>query len=68
MTNHFNFYEKYTNGPTKCGTLNTTDRHNPDNEVWWLEPFVNRLKVLTIIAKELIADSMNKELKQRYFD
>ncbi len=33
MTNHFNFYEKYTNGPTKCGTLNTTDRHNPDNEV-----------------------------------
>ena len=67
MTNHFNFYEKYTNGPTKCGTLNTTDRHNPDNEVGWLEQFVNRLNVQTIIAR-VIADSMIKGLKQRYFD
>lgn len=68
MTNHFNFYEKYTNGPTKCATLNTTVRHIPDNEVGQLKPLVNRLNVQTNIAKELVADSMIKEFKQRYFD
>ena len=68
MTNHFNFYEKYTNGPTKCATLNTTARHIPDNEVGQLKPLVNRLNVRTNIAKELVADSMIKEFKQRYFD